>query len=231
MVPCAVTRMTAIVCACSARCPSNSIPPMRGILRSVMTIEGPHWVAFSRPSAPSRAVSTRKLQDVTSSANPERSFSSSSTISTFSWLIWLPWLLALIHSNPILPIEVRSGRIPQDTRPVSLRQGPDRAIRRPGKRPGKASHSMSFETGEHGLVAKCDNTLSLRFPFKLLWDRILRSQYKLFFHQVSVTSLGDRQAAQATGNATFGGSYANQVHIDSASKRTPVPFRGCYGRS
>jgi len=45
----------------------------------------------------------------------------------------LLWLLALIHSNPILAIEVRSGRIPQDTRPVSVRQGPDRAIRSRGK--------------------------------------------------------------------------------------------------
>ena len=73
--------------ACSAKMPSSSIPPMRGIFRSVITIDGDHCVAFSSPSAPSRAVSTRKPQEDTSSASPERSFSSSSTISIFSWLI------------------------------------------------------------------------------------------------------------------------------------------------
>jgi len=46
----------------------------------------------------------------------------------------LLWLLALIHSDPILAIEVRSRRILQDTRPVSVRQGPDCAIQRPEKR-------------------------------------------------------------------------------------------------
>ena len=59
IVPWAVTRITAMVCACSANWPSNSSPPMRGILRSVITIEGDHCVAFSSPSAPSHAVSTR----------------------------------------------------------------------------------------------------------------------------------------------------------------------------
>src|SRR5438477_6875648 len=63
------------------------MPPIRGILRSVMTIEGAHWLAFSSPSAPSRAVSTRNPHEDTSSANPDRSFSSSSTINIFSWLI------------------------------------------------------------------------------------------------------------------------------------------------
>src|SRR5580693_2762505 len=63
------------------------MPPMRGILRSVITMEGTQCAAFSRPSTPSRAVSARYPQEETNSARPVRSFSSSSTISTFSWLI------------------------------------------------------------------------------------------------------------------------------------------------
>src|ERR1039458_9243778 len=60
---------------------------MRGILRSVTTIDGVHCAAFSRPSSPSRAVSARYPHEETNSAKPVRSFSSSSTISTLSWLI------------------------------------------------------------------------------------------------------------------------------------------------
>ena len=121
MVPWAVTRITAIVVACSARCPSSSMPPMRGIFRSVMTIEGDHCVALSRPSAPSRAVSTRKPQEDTSSASPDRSFSSSSTISIFSWLIGLLLLQVFasvtLPSNPRIEPPIRSN--PNDTRPAS----------------------------------------------------------------------------------------------------------------
>src|SRR6202167_1882471 len=68
------------------------MPPMRGILRSVITIEGTHCAAFSRPSTPSRAVSARYPQEKINSARTVRSFSSSSTINTFSWLI--PWVLS-----------------------------------------------------------------------------------------------------------------------------------------
>src|SRR5581483_10021863 len=87
MVPWAVTTMTAMVWASLAIRSSNSSPLMRGILRSVTTMEGDQAVTFSNPSAPSRAVSARYPQAEMSSARPVRSFSSSSTISTFSWLI------------------------------------------------------------------------------------------------------------------------------------------------
>src|SRR5436305_10784769 len=73
---------------------------MRGILRSLITMDGDHCVAFSRPSAPARAVSTRKPQEDTSSANPDRSFSSSSTISIFSWFIG-SLLLPFLGSLPL----------------------------------------------------------------------------------------------------------------------------------
>src|SRR5882672_5276539 len=50
-------------------------------------MEGVHCVALSHPSMPSAAVSTRYPHELTNSASPVRSFSSSSTIRTFSWVI------------------------------------------------------------------------------------------------------------------------------------------------
>src|SRR6266550_4345971 len=91
IVPWAVTNTTAIVCVCPAIRSSSSMPPMRGILRSVRTIEGDQLTIFSQPSCPSAALSVRYPQLETSSASPSRSFSSSSTISTFSWVIILYW--------------------------------------------------------------------------------------------------------------------------------------------
>ena len=116
-----------MVAACSARRPSNSIPPMRGILRSVITIEGDHCVAFSSPSAPSRAVSTRNPQEETSSASPDRSFSSSSTINIFSWLMVVGGSVRSSLRLPGFngePVRHQIG-IPTIRGPLPTLQGPD----------------------------------------------------------------------------------------------------------
>src|SRR5580704_17085175 len=173
MVPWAVTRMTATSALCSARRPSSSMPPMRGILRSVITIDGDHWVAFSSPSAPSRAVSTRNPQEPTSSARPERSFSSSSTISTFSWLIGLIVPVSLkAASGEFNPVgqspDCPSGRIPTIRGRLPARQGLD------GQGQGQAPNEFQFETKPAAYLR--GTTSSLRFRFRQRCDRILRSQ-------------------------------------------------------
>jgi len=70
-----------------------------------MTIDGAHCVALSNPSAPSRAVSTRNPQEDTSSASPDRSFSSSSTINIFSWFICLFLTSSFAQSTAPIRIE------------------------------------------------------------------------------------------------------------------------------
>src|SRR5579863_7888539 len=116
---------------------------MRGIFRSVITIEGAHCVALSNPSAPSLAVSTRNPQDVTSSAKPERSFSSSSTINTFSWLIGSLCLIQRFHYMALIPwSDVESSRYAACFLPGKVRN-----VRLPGARIlGKGSHEYHFET-------------------------------------------------------------------------------------
>lgn len=74
------------------------------------------------------------------------------------------WLLALIHSNPILAIEC--------IRDESFKiRGlfPSGKVRIVQFRGQKSDHyDVNWRLVRHRLVAKTDNTLSLRFPFKLL---------------------------------------------------------------
>src|ERR1700730_10290858 len=117
---------------------------MRGILRSVMTIDGVHCVALSNPSAPSRAVSTRNPQEDTSSASPDRSFSSSSTINIFSWLICLLVPFSLAYYPPT------NYEYPITIRPVSIRISTIRGHLPPGKvwvgMHGSPHRKFQFET-------------------------------------------------------------------------------------
>ena len=157
------------ISGCSAF--SSSMPLMRGITRSVTTIDGRNAVTFSSASAPSAAASAVKPHVRTSSASPLRVAASSSTISTRSAACaGSAHFFSLSSSDPVH--DIRDPRPPSPAATLDHGRRGSRSCCARDTRRSSSSASLLQAAGVR--PAQADGSLSAPFVFALsLLDTVL----------------------------------------------------------